>query len=211
MSPYKIVNLSLHRSATLSFSEFMYSHGFRSAHWPGNDIDEMCRSAVPSLDTGMVFAAARRIIQTNDAFSDVPYCFLYKEFLHAYPDARFFITVRRIPSWIASVRRHIGQRELYNLEKMQYWLNAEPHKSFIYDYGDDELQTIYMKHLVTVVNAMQSARARFRVFELDERSTNQEMAAALANFAGFQIKLAFPKIREWTPNLRRSGQEETEP
>src|SRR5215469_3388939 len=87
----KIFNLSLHRSATESFSQFMADHGFRATHWPGLTFDQLCQQAAVHRDTNAVFRLASETIEANDVFGDVPYCFLYRELFDAYPGAFYLI------------------------------------------------------------------------------------------------------------------------
>ncbi len=195
MNDRKIVNLSLHRSATESFSQFMRDHGFRSAHWPGPEFELLCEPALIALDTRQVFERARTIIESNDAFADVPFCCLAREFLQFYPNAQFLMIIRDVHSWIQSVRRHIGTNELTNLEKLQYWLNSTGTKKFISDYNDEELYTIYMQHLINVVNMTQDARATFRLFTLNGKSLNQnDLAIELGKYLEFEVKTPYPTI-----------------
>jgi hypothetical protein len=195
MTNRKIVNLSLHRSSTESFSQFMRDHGFRSVHWPGPEFDLLCEPAVAELDTRQVFERARPIIEANDVFADVPYCFLIREFLKFYPDARFLMIIRDVHSWIRSARRHIGTRELDNLEKLQYWLNSSIKEVFLHRYNDEQLSAIYLKHLMNVINMMQTARAEFRIFWLDENSLDQkDLITALGKHLEFEVRKPYPAI-----------------
>src|SRR5581483_9713296 len=113
----KIVNLSLHRSATESFHNFMVAHGLRSSHWPGWDVDEECREPAANVDTAGVFHQVRRIVEGVDACADLPFCLLYRELLQTYPDATFLLVLRPVHSWSSSVRRHLGTRRMGHLEK----------------------------------------------------------------------------------------------
>jgi hypothetical protein len=195
MKDRKIVNLSLHRSATDSFSQFMRDHGFRAAHWPGIEFDSLCEPAVAGLDTKQVFQRAKAIIESHDVFADIPFCFLAAEFLQSYPDAQFLMIIRDVHSWLLSVRQHIGMNELVNLDKIQYWLNCTDHKKFLLEYDDQELRDIYMKHLMRVVNIMQDARAHFRLFSLNDKSINQtELANELGKYLKFEVRTPFPAI-----------------
>jgi hypothetical protein len=191
----KIFNLSLHRSATESFSQFMADHGFRATHWPGLTFDQRCRQAAAHLDTAEVFQLALDAIEAHQVFGDVPYCFLYREILAAYPNANYLIILRPVQGWIKSVRRHIGNRELDNMEKLLYGLYIDAKYDHIFDYTDAQLEGAYIRHLITVVNLAQIQRVRFRSFQLDPNSLEQTMLMAqVAQYLGFQVRTRFPTI-----------------
>ena len=188
----KIFNLSLHRSATESFSRLMTDHGFRATHWPGFTFDRSCRQAVEQLDTSMVFQLALDVIKANQVFADVPYCFLYRELFLTYPDALYLIILRPVGAWIKSVRRHIGGRELDNLEKLQYGLYNAIYDR-IFDYTDSQLENVYAHHLDTVVNLAQIRGVSLRLFWLDPSSLEQtKLVTELSEYLGFRARTPFP-------------------
>jgi hypothetical protein len=191
----KIFNLSLHRSATESFSQFMADHGFLATHWPGPTFDQHCQQAAAHLDTAEVFQLALDAIEANQVFGDVPYCFLYGEILAAYPNAYYLIILRPVHAWVKSVRRHIGDRELDNLEKLLYGLYIDTRYDHIFDYTDEQLEGAYICHLKTVVNLAQTRRVNFRLFQLDPNSLEQtRLTAEVAQYLGFQVRTRFPTI-----------------
>jgi hypothetical protein len=195
MDGAKIFNLSLHRSATESFSKFMADHGFKATHWPGPTFDRLCQEAVAHRDTNAVFRFAAETIEKHDVFADVPYCFLYRELFHAYPDASYLIVLRPLHLWVESVRRHIGSRELHNLEKLQYGLYFDAPYNYISDYTNAQLEAVYVRHLKSVVNLVQHHNVRFRLFELDSESLEQKgLITELSEYLNFQIRAPFPTI-----------------
>jgi hypothetical protein len=189
--------LSLHRSATKSFGEFVESHGFRAVHWPDefDDLDFQCSDAVADLDTRLVFNRLARVIEDHDAFSDLPFSFLSDVLLDHYPDALFLIVLRSVQPWIRSVRDHIGDREFCTFEKLQYWKYSNVKENFISKYDDSQLEDIYVRHVVSTVNSMQRAQTSFRLFKLDESSLDQsKLAVDIANYIGFKEETAFPTL-----------------
>ena len=197
MRSIKIFNLSLHRSATKSFSGFVESHGFRAVHWPDefDDLDFQCSDAVSNLDTRLVFHRLHRVIEENDAFSDLPFSFLAEVLLDHYPDALYLMILRGVQPWIRSVRDHIGDRELSVFEKLQYWKYSSTMECFISKYDDSQLADIYVRHVVSVVNLMQRAGTSFRLFKLDELSLDPgKLAANIANYVGFKEESGFPTL-----------------
>jgi Sulfotransferase domain len=186
----KIFNLSLHRSGTQSFRAFMHWHGFRTAHWPGWSFDARSGPAVARLETGAVWASLNGLLSQSDVFCDLPYAFLYREALAAYPDAKFLLILRDVGRWIASVRRHIGSRPLANYEKFQYWDNSDLRLDAIADYSDRDLESIYLAHLAKLTAAMLEKRAWFKIFWLDDR----ELGRHCADYLGFEKLHEFPSI-----------------
>jgi hypothetical protein len=173
-------------------------------HWPGIEFDALCQPALANLDTSRIFAMAEPLIESNQAFGDVPFCLLYREFLERFPDARYFVVLRNVNSWVSSVRRHTSNRELHNLEKMQYWLNGPLRKHFIQDYDDADLTGIYIRHVKSVVNTMHSSGAKFRIFELEETSLAQAtLSKDLATFLGFEARHPFPTVNVYEPRFAR--------
>src|SRR4051812_27751155 len=191
----KIVNLNLHRSSTESFHVFMEQHGFRSAHWPGYDFDDRYAEFLPTVDTSSIYEMVHDEVAANEVFGDVPYCFLYREFLTHFPEARYLLIQRDPVEWTASVRRHTGGRPLHNLEKIMYWQYTDVRSDVIEGYSDSVLRDIYSRHNVAIANAIQSARSTLRLFELDRSSLDQKkLTHELADYIGFEVRVPFPTI-----------------
>jgi hypothetical protein len=188
----KIFNLSLHRSGTQSVTKFFRDHGLEAAHWPGYDFARACVPYIRTLDTEAIWEKAQPWLEENEVFSDVPYGLLYREALRTYPDAKFFIVLRDPNAWLRSIRRHVGKRELFTLEKIQYWLFMQERKDRLADYSDNELLRCYREHSIIVINALAAARADFRLFALDAPSIAEDMA----KFVGFPVRHPFPH-RDW--------------
>jgi len=186
----KVFNLSLHRSGTQSFRAFMHWHGFKAVHWPGWDFEARCAGAVARLETGVVWSSLQEVLLESDVFCDLPYPFVYREALAAYPDAKFLLILRDVSQWRASVRRHIGCRPLTNYEKFQFWSNLDRRFDFISEYTDADLASIYLGHLAKVTTFMLEKRGSFRVFWLDDR----QLGRHCADYLGFETIREFPSI-----------------
>lgn len=183
----KVFNISLHRCGTQSFHQYMGAHGFSAVHYPGWQLNNACKNAVEGLDTKMVWESIREIVSQNDAFSDIPYCFLYREALEAYPDAKFVLMARTPIQWVASVRNHIKERRLEYLEKIQYWTNTPNRREFITEYSDTELEGIFINHICEIHQYMIDNKAHFRIFNLSDSS----LGAKLGEFIGFETTRPF--------------------
>ena len=186
----KVFNVSLQRSGTQSFHHFMRSHGFKSAHWPGDSWDVQWGSTLEHLDRGAIWTALHETVAECEVFSDTPYTFLYREAFAAYPDARFLMIIRGIDEWVGSVRRHFSTAPVMNMDKFHYWTLFGDRFHRINDYSDDDFQLMYLRHLANVTNFMQETRAPFRVFWLSD----PELGSHLADYLEFKKVHEFPSI-----------------
>lgn len=188
----KIFNLSLHRSGTQSVTQFLKDHGVQATHWPGYEFEDQCQPYLAENNSGAVWSDVAPRIKDADAFSDVPFNFMYREALKGYPNAKFFIVLRSPNDWLRSVRRHVGKREMYPLEKLQYWMFAKDKKPALADYSDEDLRRLYHDHLMTVTNYMVAHSANFRLFYLESETIGQD----LCDFLGLKQMAPFPH-RDW--------------
>ncbi len=186
----KVFNISLHRSGTQSFQKFMQAHGLRAAHWPGRDFETTCAGAVENLDTEMVWRALEGIRAHHDTFCDLPYPLVYKEAANQYPDAKFLLILREVGSWIASVRRLIGERPLSTFEKFQLW-SISPHRfGLLTDYKDMDLERAYLSHISRTAEFMLKKGVSFRIFWLND----QRLGSQCADYLGFDQRFTFPTV-----------------
>ena len=165
----KIFNISLHRSGTQSFDQFMHDNRIRSSHWPGADqFAGKQGKAADKLDVDEIWHSLAAFLKKNDAFSDVPFCFTYKQAFAAYPKAKFLIITRDWQGWVASVRKHMKGRPLQNLERFQYHLLSRHRHKMIQDYTDEDLREVYFQHLENAISFFGENRGQLRIFSLHD-------------------------------------------
>lgn len=171
----KIINVSLHRSATQSFHNFCLSAGLKSQHWPGKDFDKSCSPALEELNTQYVWDLYKKKVENFDSFCDIPQPFIYKEFMKEYPNGLYILVLRDTSQWIASVRRHTLKRNMDIMEKLQYWTILENRKEHLRDYTDDELSYGYRAHIINVVNASKQYQVELVILNLDDKKFQQKL------------------------------------
>ena len=94
----KVFGIGLNKTGTTSLGECLKRLGYRHA-----DYDELRASACLSGSMETVWACA----ENHDNAEDWPWPLLYRELAERYPDALFFLTVRRSPEvWLQSVTKH---------------------------------------------------------------------------------------------------------
>lgn len=186
----KIFNISLHRSATLSFIKFCEANGLPSQHWLGRDFDEQVRSALDPLDIDYVWQKYQPYLQKSQAFADVPIPLFYHHAYEAMPDAKFVLLLRSPQSWIKSVRHHCRNRTLDVLEQMQYRFALGKKIQKLQDLTDLELFYGYEEFTETVTCYYVSMRANFLVLDLAQ----PDLGPSLARFLNFTKVTEFPKI-----------------
>jgi hypothetical protein len=187
----KIFNISLHRSATLSFIKFCEANGAKGQHWPGREFDEAVRPALRGMNLDFVWRTYQPCLQQADAFADIPVPLFYRHAYETFPDARFVLLLRSPQSWIKSVRYHCREgRVLDVLERMQYYYAFGKAISRLDEFTDLELFDGY-EHFTEIVTCFYvSMKANFIVLDLAEA----DVGPKLARFLEFEKVTAFPRI-----------------
>jgi hypothetical protein len=171
----RVFNLSLHRSGTQSFSDFAQRNDLKCLHWPGQGFDLLCRSAVDTLDLRYVWGLYRKIIVGFDAIADIPAPILYQDLIDCFPEGHFFLVLRDPRKWIESVRRHVGNRELDALEKMQYWLAAGEKFGDRLSVDDSTLADLYARYNAKVEMYAKQKNVKFRNFSIDDPQIGRKL------------------------------------
>lgn len=165
----KVVNVSLHRSATQSFNDYCASLGYRNQHWPGFDFDKACEPYLERLNFSQVWKLYSKIAAEFDSFCDIPQSFIYKEFMRNYPDAVYLLLLRPVDKWIESVRRHTNGRDMDVMEKMQYWSILDVRKAHLSEYSNDELEKGYRVHLSNLVSSANRYKVKLEILNIDDK------------------------------------------
>ena len=92
----KIICIGLPKTGTSSLHLALQKLGYRSVHFPA--------------DSGTVAQLRRgdyrlRVLEENDAISDIPVPAVFPQLDRAFPGARFILTERALEPWIASERK----------------------------------------------------------------------------------------------------------
>jgi sulfotransferase family protein len=95
----KFLGVGLSKTGTSSLHYAFQSLKLRSIHYDRRRLYDVVMGRNPHPDF--------RIYDDVDAVCDLPSACFYEEFLAAYPDLRFILTVRDEDSWWASMEQHL--------------------------------------------------------------------------------------------------------
>lgn len=187
----KIFNVSLHRSGTQSFVKFCRVAGLKVQHWPGYEFDEMCAPALSDLNCRFVWSKYAPFVKVKDAFADLPMPFVYRYAFENHPDSHFLLLTRPIPTWIESVRKQTGNRDLDVMEKLQYWKICFTKRNRLSRYNDTELGEAYKTHEQNVIDFMKKNNALFSMIRLNDPGISDQLKSII----GIQDKhVEFEKV-----------------
>jgi hypothetical protein len=190
-----IFNVSLHRSATQSFTDFCARNGLKAQHWPGHAFDQSCAPALATLDTADLWRRYRPILAGFDAAADLPAPVVFREAMTDFPHAKFVLILRDPEQWAASVRRHIGAREMDVLEKLQYWGAHGSRFGNHLTLSDTDLTALNQRHTRMVTAFAQERQVTLGTFTL----TDPELGSQLAGFLGVKKSRAFKLVDATKP------------
>lgn len=94
ISKIKIVCVGFERTGTTSIYKALSDLGFKTV--TGSKV--LMREFVKNKESKHII----EIIEENDAFCDIPWCFLYDTFLEKYPDSYFIHSLRDEDDWFKS-------------------------------------------------------------------------------------------------------------
>lgn len=181
----KIFILNLHRSATKSTAKYLHDFGYRTVHWGRMLVDEnRYRDGTHSDFADML----RPAMEHYDAFADVPFNVLYKEWAQIWPGSKYILVYRDVSSWISSVRKHVGEREFDPFEAIQYhkYLRSRPRR--LSEVSDNELEEMHTMH----INAIK-ARLGFSISDdILVSPLNEQTGVAISGFLGIPGVQDFP-------------------
>jgi hypothetical protein len=174
-------NISLHRSGTQSTHDLFRRSGVSAVHWPADvdGVDYQARIVGRETDLDAVAEALEPVFDTYVAISDAPIPALYRQLAERRPDSRFFALIRPGDAWIASVRRHIGDRALVPFEQVVYWSYFQSRPTHISHLSDDDLRSFHEWHHRSITDFFADAE-NFLILPLDACG----LGAALCDFCG---------------------------
>lgn len=125
----------------------------KSIHWPGayGGFDYEASVAGHEESVDFIADALRPVFDAFDVISDVPVPVIYERLHQMYPGALFIALYRNPFSWIKSVRKHVGEREFYPLEKAQYWRYVPGNPKTITQISDLQLLSMYLGHYACLI------------------------------------------------------------
>lgn len=138
----KVLGVGLGRTGTTSLAKALRILGYRTLHWAPNYLRETLEQGLePDL---------RRYAQW-DAVTDIPAALYFREFLAAFPECKFILTVRSEQSWIESIRAFYAnparfERLTQFTQPQKAWLRQISVELRKLAYGSERvLPSIYLK------------------------------------------------------------------
>ena len=90
------------------------------------------------------------MIESRDAFSDVPIPGLYRQLATRWPDSRFILVTREPQDWARSVQEHLRQRRLSPYNRIQYLPYLPRSVERITELGEKDLIAVHEQHTAQV-------------------------------------------------------------
>ena len=104
----KIFCIGFHKTGTSSLGRALRYLGYRVGHPPPRVKAEVDWSA-PDIEA-QIWTVLQAELEDCDALQDSPCAFFYEQFDRAYPGSKFILTIRDPDDWMASFKRHFGDR-----------------------------------------------------------------------------------------------------
>jgi hypothetical protein len=137
----KIFGIGLGKTGTTSLTEALRLLGWRATHYPDDS------RTLRELAEGRYRLS---ILEHHDALLDVPVPALYPQLDRAYPGSRFILTVRDLPSWLESSRRHAARALPIAFDGQAYQLNFQTFSRVatygVLDYNEERYRYVYETH-----------------------------------------------------------------
>lgn len=193
--------VSLHRSGTLSITKYFNSQGIRAKHWPveHEGVDLETEVVGHETDHSHVVNVLSPVLESFDAFADVPIPVLYRELFSRYPHSKFIFLYRSAFDWMRSVREHYKKSgknpEFRPFVRVVYWKYFDWRPRRLDQLSDAELIWMHGQHLADVISYfLVSAPKSLALFDLYSPDLN----VRIQRFIGSKAPLPFPHL-----NLRR--------
>jgi hypothetical protein len=177
--------LSMHRSGTQSADLLLKNLGFKAIHNPSgmSKMDFQDEWLGHEEDLDFIFDNIMQHIHGQyNAISDNPMAALYEQAFKKYPDAKFILTLRDPDKWIASIREHIGDRELVPAEKVQYWKYLDSKPTKITQVSDEALKAAYLRHSKEIIDFFKSHNAQDQLCVVKLVMGNEEIGKIITTF-----------------------------
>jgi hypothetical protein len=185
----KIFGVGLHRVGSQSLHALLLRNGINSLHWPKIVEGEHYEEYIIGLEDRPeeVSRILAPVIDRAEAVLDVPICAIFAELGQKYPEAKF-IALRRSPSsWIASVRKHIGNRDFDPFERCLYWRYFPWKPKNISELEDAALKRMFYQHYRMINRTITESR----LLSVDLRDTL--LSEKITHFIGLPFQ-QFPRV-----------------
>jgi len=179
----KVFVLSLHRVMTRSTDALLAMQGYDTVHLPkyfqGRDLQEAVRGH--EQDPDQVVEVLTPLIETYDAFSDIPIPVLYPQLAGRWPNSKFILIHRDPEGWANSVRKNQKDRRLSPFNKVQYYHYLGPGFSKVSELSQTDLFGLYFRHLFGVQEFFESRGEldRLCVVGIDDPEVGQKISRFL--------------------------------
>ena len=177
--------ISFHRSGTQSIHAFLKQAGYKSIHNPSGRSQMDFQSEWLGYERDLDYIFSNLISHTvpkYSAISDNPMAALYVQAFETFPESKFILTIRDPNKWIASVRKHIGNRKFVPAEKVQYWKYLEHTPERLSEIDDQTLYTLYRTHQEKVLDFFTKTDALDQLCVIDLEKSEEVNGNQLSTF-----------------------------
>jgi len=186
----KVFIIGLNKTGTTFMGDLLSNAGLRVEGYSGAMLMEYRQSGFTDL--------IKDHIRRFDAFQDLPWPFMYKHLVNAYPDALFILTTRSSKEvWYNSIRRHsLTLNPFHSGTKWAYGLMYP-------NWHRGEFEDAYERHNQGVIDAVPSERLLLvNIDQIDKgtitsmgRFLHRELAMSLERVNGGDERLAQTNLR----------------
>ena len=157
--------------------------------YKGTDLENKIRDREEDLE--FIAETLGPALDAYDSVADVPIPVLYRQLFRQYPRAKFILLLRNPFDWVRSVRSHIGERELWPYERVQYWHYLQQRPMKLSEVDDQQLLRMNALHTAEVIEFFaQAGRQNLGVFELGAENAGR----AIASFLGIDTDARLPVV-----------------
>lgn len=193
--PSKIFCIGFHKTGTRSLTTYLDRLGFKSVHWVREvDGTNYEIQIVPHLDDmERVVDALEPVIESYDAFTDVPFPALYPELDRRYPGSKFILVTRDMDAWWTSFANHKNLPErkvgpLFPYEYIQYNKYSINKIKYVTINDKNIFVETHRKHVKCVKEYFTGREEDFLLVDIDD----QEIGAKIGAFLGRTNDEPFP-------------------
>jgi hypothetical protein len=129
-----------------------------------------------------------------NAISDNPMAALYAQAFAAFPQAKFILSIRGSDKWVASVRKHVGDRPFVPAEKVQYWKYLDFKPKGLYEIDDNTLHALYRRHQKETIDFFSKHNALHQLCIINLDDDENLNSAILSDFLQISPPILFPWI-----------------
>ncbi len=195
MSNNKVVAVSLNRTATQSTSAFLEKLGYKTIHWIGQEFEN---SEINSFDREKLFSLVHDAELKYDAFSDLPFNYMYKYFDKHY-DTKFILIKRPVDEWISSIRKLYSLDSIVNnksefdiFEKEMFWRHMNSTPKNILECSDQDLEVFYNSYHLEIDRYFEN-KDNLLTLEMSDPDKGQKICL----FLNTEIRNDFENIDYW--------------